>query len=136
MKRQVRVFGTSSRRLRSLLAAAARAAGPLKGPVEIHLVTDNAIRRVNRDRLGHDWATDVCTFPMEERFLWGELVVSVQTAKREARERGISFERELALYVVHGVLHLRGHDDRTDAGRNRMRTAETRCLAKLFKPMA
>ena len=94
-------------------------------------MSDAAIRRVNRERLGHDWATDVCTFPMEEPFLWGELVVSTQTARREARQRGIPFERELALYVIHGVLHLRGLDDRTPAGRSRMRSAEARCLAKL-----
>jgi probable rRNA maturation factor len=127
----VRVHGTTRARLRSILAAAARAAGPLKGPVEIHLVTDAAIRRVNRERLGHDWATDICTFPMNEPFLWGELIVSMQTARREARERGIPFERELALYVIHGVLHLRGLDDRTAAARARMRAAESRALAKL-----
>ena len=132
MRRQVRVFGTSSQRLGSLLAAAARSAGPLKGPVEIHLVSDAAIRRVNRERLGHDYATDVCTFPMEEPFLWGELVVSAQTARREAKQRRVPLERELALYVVHGVLHLRGFDDRTPARRNEMREAEARCLARLF----
>ncbi|KAF0243760.1 MAG: hypothetical protein FD180_3083 [Planctomycetota bacterium] len=135
MKRRVpvRVFGKASARLRSILAAAARAAGPLKGPVDIHLVSDAAIRKVNRERLGHDYATDVCTFPMEEPFLWGELVVSAQTARREARQRKLPVENELSLYVIHGVLHLRGLDDRSSAGRSEMKKAEARSLANLFR---
>lgn len=128
----VRVFGKASARLRSILAAAARAAGPLKGPVDIHLVSDAAIRRVNRERLGHDYATDVCTFPMGEPFLWGELVISAQTARREARQRRIPLEREIAHYVVHGVLHLCGHDDRTVVQRRKMRRREMECLKIAF----
>ncbi|MCC6738603.1 MAG: rRNA maturation RNase YbeY [Planctomycetia bacterium] len=119
--------------LRRAAAAAARAAGPLRGPVDVHLVSDREIRRVNRERLGHDWATDVCTFPMGERFLWGELVVSLDTARREARARRLPLARELALYVVHGVLHLRGLDDRSPAQRAAMRRAEAAALASLAK---
>lgn len=130
----VRVFasGPLPRATRELLRRAARAAGPLAGPVEIHVVDDKAIRRVNRERLGHDWATDVCTFPMNEPFLWGELVVSAETAKREAAKRGIAFAREIALYVVHGVLHLRGFDDRTARQRTAMRKAEADGLSIVF----
>lgn len=129
----VRVFAPKriSRTLRRTATAAARAAGPLAGPVHIHLVPDAEIRRINRERLGHDWPTDVCTFPMEEPFLWGELVVSLDTARREAAERGIPVARELALYVVHGVLHLRGFDDRTGPQRRAMRLAEARSLARI-----
>lgn len=114
------------------LERAARAAGPLKGPLEIHIVSDSAIRRVNRDRLGHDWSTDVCTFPMNEPFLWGELVVSADTARREARKRGLEFEKELALYVIHGVLHLKGMDDTSPAKAKKMRAGEERAMKKVF----
>ncbi len=135
-KPAVRVFCSkrTPQALRRTAAAAARSAGPLAGPVHIHLVSDPAIRRVNRERLGHDWATDVCTFPMEEPFLWGELVVSLDTAKRESRERRIPVAQELALYVIHGVLHLRGFDDKTDSQQRAMRGAEAKCLSLLYRP--
>lgn len=135
MRAAVRVYAPRSvpAALRRAAAAAARAAGPLRGPVDVHLVSDRQIRRVNRERLGHDRATDVCTFPMEEEFLWGELVVSLDTARREARERGLPLARELALYVIHGVLHLRGLDDRSPAQRAAMREAEAAALARMAK---
>ena len=117
---------------RALLVRAARAAGPLAGPVEIHVVGDEEIRAVNREHLGHDWATDVCTFPMEEPQLWGEIVVSAETAAREARRRGVPAAREIALYVIHGVLHLRGLDDRSRADRLKMRGAERLALSRVF----
>jgi probable rRNA maturation factor len=126
------VFG--DRRLASLLARAARAAGPLRGPVDVLVVRDAPIRRLNRERLGHDFATDVLTFPMNEPHLWGEIVVSAETAAREARARGLRADRELALYVVHGVLHLRGYDDRTPAASARMRAAERRAMRRLPAP--
>lgn len=130
----VRVFNRQRRRVDpKLLGRAARAAGPLRGPVEIVVVDDAAIREVNRAVLGHDFATDVVTCPMEEPHLWGEIVVSAETAAREARRRRIPAARELALYVIHGVLHLRGYDDTSPAATSRMRAAESRALARVFK---
>lgn len=129
----VRVFNRQRRAVPSgLLRRAARAAGPLEGPVEITVVDDRAIRAVNRKFLGHDRATDVCTFPACEPRLWGEILISAETAAREARRRGLSLARELALYAIHGVLHLRGLDDRTAAQRRSMRAAESSALAALF----
>ncbi|MBI2923342.1 MAG: rRNA maturation RNase YbeY [Planctomycetes bacterium] len=129
----VRVFNRQRRAVPSaLLRRAARAAGPLEGPVEITVVDDRAIRAVNRDFLGHDRATDVCTFPAGEPGLWGEILISAETAAREARRRGLPTARELALYAVHGVLHLRGLDDRTAAQRRAMRAAESMALEAVF----
>ena len=83
------------------------------------LLTDNRkIRQINKKFLGHDYATDVISFgassprmPMESGFLC-DLVVSVEMAKRMAAELAISFEEELARYLVHGTLHLLGYDDK------------------------
>lgn len=129
----VRVFNRQRRAVPSdLLRRAARAAGPLEGPVEITVVDDRGIRAVNRKFLGHDRATDVCTFPAGEPRLWGEILISAETAAREARRRGLPVARELALYAVHGVLHLRGLDDRTATQRRAMRAAEAAALRTLF----
>jgi len=97
-------------------------------------VDDAAIRELNERYLGHDGATDVLAFPLgggpgPDRLL-GEIVVSVETAVAEAARRGIPAEAELALYTVHGLLHLLGYDDRTPADRRRMRRAEREALAE------
>jgi probable rRNA maturation factor len=99
-------------------------------------VTDDAgIRAVNRASLGHDYATDVLAFPMEsEPVLEGEVLLSAETARREADRRGHPAYHELLLYAVHGVLHLMGHDDHGSAGRRRMRRAERAALAALGVP--
>ncbi|HEX7896575.1 MAG TPA: rRNA maturation RNase YbeY [Planctomycetota bacterium] len=92
----------------------------LKGKsLSIAFVTDAAIRRVNRRFLGHDWATDVISFPLGTDLL-GELVISAPYARAEARKRGISEKEELLRYVIHGILHLQGYDDHAPADRKRM----------------
>lgn len=65
----------------------------------------------------------------------GEVVVNAERAERVAMERGVAPARELALYLVHGLLHLFGHDDRDEAGRAAMRQAERAVLDRLgFAP--
>ena len=103
--------------------------------VHVCFVDDAEIRQLNRDYLSHDYATDVVTFPMRtegkpvegdplDDDLLGEVVVSVDTARTSARSRGIDYPAELALYAIHGVLHLLGYDDKDPAGRRKMRRAE------------
>lgn len=73
--------------------------------VEIALVSDRVIAQVHRRFLDVPGATDVITFEH------GELVVSATTAMRQARELGEIVERETLRYIVHGLLHLNGHED-------------------------
>lgn len=93
--------------------------------VVVALVDDAEIARVHREFLGIDGPTDVITFP------YGEIVVSAETARREADPRGLPPLHELILYVVHGALHLKGYDDRRARDRERMRAAERRVLRRL-----
>ena len=82
--------------------------------ISIALVDDGTIHRLNRRHLEHDCPTDVLTFPLSDLLdpaLSGELVVSAETAVATARELGGDPHDELALYIVHGLLHLCGHDD-------------------------
>ena len=81
--------------------------------------------RLHEQFLGRKGPTDVLSFPD------GEIVVSGDTALREARSRGVEPLHELVLYVVHGALHLAGHDDRRPRDRARMRDAERRILREL-----
>ncbi len=108
-------------------AACRRAANAVLGDrkVVVALVDDKTIAEVHGRFLDDPTPTDVISFPP------GEIVVSAQTALREARVRGIAPIHELTLYVVHGALHLQGHSDRSPKARTRMRTAERRILKSL-----
>lgn len=85
----------------------------------ITFVDDKYIRRLNRKFLGRNYATDVMAFPMDENFtpsnirrmVLGDVIISVQRAKIQAKRFKNSFNNELALLVIHGTLHLLGYDD-------------------------
>ncbi len=93
------------------------AEGAGKREVSLSLVEDAEIARMNQAWLQHEGPTDVISFLLAEEGdpdpLLGEVVVSAETAAREAAERGIPVFEELARYAVHGTLHLLGYDDRT-----------------------
>ncbi len=112
------------RRAKAACARAVRAVAPRRDVV-VALVDDAVIRKLHEEFLGQAGATDVITFRH------GEIVVSAETAAREARRRGHPALHELLLYVVHGALHLQGHDDTRPKDRDRMRAAERRALQRL-----
>jgi probable rRNA maturation factor len=90
--------------------------GVANASISVALVDDATIHVVNRRHLAHDWPTDVISFRLsgpEEDLLVGELVVSGEMAAVTAREVGVDPTAELALYVVHGLLHLCGYDDQS-----------------------
>jgi len=124
-----------------LLERAARAALDLSGAPEADLtivIVDNSrIQSLNRDFLGHDAPTDVLSFPADEpdpetgrRYL-GDVVISLACAETQARERGHAVESEMQLLVVHGVLHLLGHDHAEPAEKDRMWAAQAGVLEQL-----
>src|SRR5215469_15565055 len=78
--------------LRDLAARVLDLQGHKRASISIALVDNDTIQRINRAYLGHDWPTDVITFPFcesAEAILAGELVVSAETACAEARQRGL-----------------------------------------------
>ncbi len=92
------------------------------------------VHALNRDWLGHDYETDVVSFVLDEDaqargVIDGEVYVDLDTAAERAPEFSATPEREALRYVAHGVLHLAGHDDATDAQRQAMRELEDRYLA-------
>lgn len=103
------------------------------GLVSLALVDDATIRQLNGRYLAHDYATDVLSFLLDdEPTQWeGEVIVSVETAARNSLRYGLPLMQELLLYVIHGTLHLTGHDDADEAGRQQMRMLEARYLAQL-----
>jgi probable rRNA maturation factor len=124
-----------------LLERAARAVLDLSGAQEadltIVLVDDARIQALNRDFLAHDAPTDVLSFPADEtdpetgRCYLGDVVISTQRAAEQARERGHAIEAEMQLLVVHGILHLLGHDHAEVGEKERMWAAQARALERL-----
>ena len=107
LRRAVRIDAGSLERLalRVLRREKMRAGG-----LSIAFVNRAKMRRINRTFLRHDFDTDVLAFPMEGELV-GEIVISTDFARKQARERRIPVHEEIARYLVHGILHLAGYDD-------------------------
>lgn len=117
-----------------LVSQVLAAEGVTRATISVALVDDATIHGVNRRHLGHDWPTDVLSFPLSDPGDGGpsgELVASAEMAANTAREAGVDAWDELALYLVHGLLHLCGHDDSAAGDRAAMRCREDEILARL-----
>lgn len=104
-------------------------------PFTCLVTTDKELRRLNREFLGHDYPTDVLSFPVaeaEEDSGLGEMAISLGRAAAQAEEHGHSVEDEVKILMLHGLLHLLGLDHETDGGR--MARAERRWRQKLGYP--
>jgi rRNA maturation RNase YbeY len=82
--------------------------------VEVAIVSDAVIAKVHQDFMGIAGATDVITFEH------GEIVTSAETARIYAAEHGHGVDEEVALYIIHGLLHLNGYDDTTPKAKTAM----------------
>ncbi|TVM01016.1 MAG: rRNA maturation RNase YbeY [Candidatus Brocadia sp. WS118] len=108
-----------------------------KRDAELNLVfIDNkGIKEINKKFLGHNYATDVLSFAYHEsplnNTIAGEILVSVEMAVQQAQNRACSAEGEIALYLIHGVLHLLGYDDKKKGDAKRMHQREGDLLARL-----
>ena len=93
--------------------------------IDVILVSDKRIAQLHRRFMSESGPTDVITFQH------GEIVISTDTAKRQARRFGTTVARELQLYIVHGLLHLHGFDDKTAAGAAEMKRVQEKLVASL-----
>jgi probable rRNA maturation factor len=96
--------------------------------VEISIVSDEVIAQVHQDFMDIPGATDVITFEH------GEIVISAQTARVYAAMFSNSFEKELMLYIIHGLLHLAGHEDADLDEQKVMEEIQVQILAKTWNP--
>lgn len=115
-------------------ALAAKGRSTLGNSHELSLafLTDSALAGLHADFLADPTTTDVITFEGDTALGFaGEVCVSVDTAAAYAKKHRRDFREELLLYVVHGWLHLAGHDDLQPVKKRAMRRAEARALALL-----
>ena len=94
--------------------------------VSVLLVSDDEIKEVNKKYLGHDYATDVVTFPLHEDSepIEGEIYVSLQATSRNSKTYKNSHSSEIIRVVIHGMLHLAGYEDLTSESREEMKKKE------------
>ena len=109
----------------------------LRGPgkFQITFIGSQQIRALNRQFLRHDRLTDVLSFRYDgepacpgEGGVVGEILIAPRQARAYAKAHGVPYENELARYVVHGLLHWLGHEDRTRAEQHQMRALEDKLL--------
>ncbi len=94
--------------------------------VEVSIVDDETIAQVHVDFMDIPGATDVITFAH------GEIVISAETARSYGESYGNKFEKELMLYIIHGLLHLSGHEDAEEADRETMEKIQFAILEKVW----
>ncbi|MBU0758873.1 MAG: rRNA maturation RNase YbeY [Candidatus Omnitrophica bacterium] len=106
-----------------------------RSELSILVVSDSRIRDLNRRYRGKDSSTDVLAFSMragegvsKDSPILGDVVISAETAKREAAKRKIPVKKEICLYVIHGILHLLGYRDQTPYDRKKMKAKERALL--------
>jgi probable rRNA maturation factor len=112
-----------------------RAAPQVVGEVGVVITDDTAIRGLNRRFRAKDAATDVLAFPLGQGLLadepYGDVVISYEAARRQARATGATLRQEMARLLIHGTLHLCGHDHHEKAQAARMHGLTRRLLREV-----
>jgi probable rRNA maturation factor len=141
---EVKRSGVDTRRLKTDARKLLKAAGEEHAALSLSLVDDREIAQLNRQHRGKDRATDVLSFPlyepqelrrarMPERML-GDVVISVDTARRQAAEYDAPLQNEINRLLIHGILHVLGHDHEDAAERAAMEAEERRLAAAIGMP--
>ncbi|MBU6391475.1 MAG: rRNA maturation RNase YbeY [Planctomycetes bacterium] len=103
--------------------------------LSIVFIDNKTIKQINRAFLGHNYATDVLSFTYDEpsfkNNVKGEIVVSVEMASKLSRRYGYEVEGEIVLYLVHGLLHLLGYDDKRKKDAKKMHQRAGELLSSL-----
>ena len=141
-----RLVAIDERRVAAIADATLGEVGRSGTNLTVAFVRDRLMRELNRKFRGSNQTTDVLSFPAEEDYQSargvnfiaggathiGDIVISTDTALRQASEAGFPFAREVDELVIHGVLHLCGYDHETDNGQ--MNRLELKLRAKLLDP--
>ena len=121
--------------LKRWLKEVAARGGYTAGDINYVFCSDDYLLEMNKQYLGHDYYTDIITFDNREdvasKRVDGDIFISIDTVRANGEEYGEGFERELHRVMAHGLLHLTGYDDGTEAEQKQMRAAENAALALL-----
>lgn len=131
--------GADARAVRRDAVAVLAALGEHDAELSVSLVGDTEIQALNRDYRNKDRATDVLAFAMREGAVTpgadtvlGDVVISLDTAARQAAERGVVLSTEVRALLIHGILHLLGYDHERGPNDARRMKAKERWLQRLL----
>ena len=138
-RNEVRGSGVDARALKATMRTLLEAVDEADSTISVTLVNDQAIREINREHRGKDKPTDVLSFPLEpepfsqERLL-GDIVISIDTARRQAADYDAPVQREIYRLLIHGLLHVLGHDHMEPDERSVMEREERRLADAIGMP--
>jgi probable rRNA maturation factor len=142
-RNDVRASGVDGRALVATAKKLLVAVDERGASLSLTLVDDAAIREVNREHRGKDKPTDVLSFPMFEageetqtgvERMVGDVVISIETARRQAAEYDATLQQELYRLLIHGILHVMGHDHEEAGERAAMESEERRLADAIGMP--
>ncbi|MCD6408631.1 rRNA maturation RNase YbeY [bacterium] len=99
--------------------------------ISVIFVSDRRIKELNKKFLGKNFPTDILSFKNSKNS--GELIISVETAKRNAPRYSHSLEEEIVYLIIHGSLHLKGYRDYTEKEREEMEKIQEKIFARLYQ---
>lgn len=138
-RNEVRSSGVDARALKATMRRLLDAVGEPDSTISVTIVNDDAIREINREHRGKDKPTDVLSFPLEpepfsqERLL-GDIVISIDTARRQAADYDAPVQREVYRLLIHGLLHVLGHDHMEPEEQEEMEREERRLADAIGMP--
>jgi len=98
--------------------------------VDFIFCSDDYLLEINRTYLDHDYYTDIITFPLNDNPIEANVFVSIDRLRENAQLYKVKLEDELHRVIIHGILHLIGYSDKTEADQLLMRNKENACLAQ------
>jgi probable rRNA maturation factor len=139
-RNEVKKSGVDARALKRTLRELLEAVDESDAALSLTLVNDDEIKELNRIHRGKDKPTDVLSFPLDpsgldgpERLL-GDIVISIDTARRQAADYDAPVQREVYRLAIHGLLHVLGHDHMEPEERALMEAEERRLAAAIGMP--
>jgi len=100
-----------------------------EGEISYNFLSDEELLQINKDALNHDYYTDIITFDLRiGDLISGDIFISIDRVKENAKQFKVDFETELKRVVIHGLLHIIGFNDHTDTEKQEMRKQEELCM--------
>lgn len=139
-KNVAKCYFLNKKKLERIVAFILQTVGVNDAELSIVFTTDSKIKRLNLLYRKQNRPTDVLAFSMREgkrlkrdSSILGDIVISVDRARKQAKKFNSSFKKEIHLYIIHGLLHLVGYDDRSSLSKKRMCEKETELLNRLWE---
>ena len=102
-----------------------------KYEIGIYFINSKRMTALNECHLSHEGPTDILTFDYKESIPTGEIFICPKVAEENARQYRTTLHQEIARYLIHGLLHMNGYDDKTPGDRRKMKREENRLLCLL-----